>query len=122
METPYLTIKQAYSLTGTRPGASVAAAYAVMAYLGQKGMKALVTGCMENTRRIIEGMEAYGVHRKVTPDVNVATFERVTVPSPWVVSYTRQGDLRIVCMPHVTRDVVESFLVDFGESYVPHSD
>jgi len=122
VETPYLTTKQAYSLTGTRPGASVAAAYAVMAYLGRKGMKALVTGCMENTRRVIEGMEAFGVHRKVTPDVNVATFEHVSVPAPWTVSYTRKGDLRIVCMPHVTRDVVEAFLSDFGESYVSHID
>jgi tyrosine decarboxylase/aspartate 1-decarboxylase len=119
VETPYLTTKQAYSLTGTRPGASVAAAYAVMAYMGRRGMKALVSGCMENTRRVIEGMEAFGVQRRVTPDVNVATFEHVSVPSPWIVSYTRRGDLRIVCMPHVNRDVVEAFLSDFGESHVP---
>ncbi|MDD1724390.1 MAG: tyrosine decarboxylase MfnA [Methanospirillum sp.] len=122
VETPYLTTKQAYSLTGTRPGASVAGAYAVMAHLGKKGMKAMVTGCMENTRRLIEGMEAFGISRRVTPDVNVATFEHVEVPKPWVVSYTRNQDLRIVCMPHVTRDCIESFLVDFGESYVPHTD
>ena len=82
-------------------------------------MKALVSGCMENTRRVIEGMEAFGVQRRVTPDVNVATFEHVSVPSPWIVSYTRRGDLRIVCMPHVNRDVVEAFLSDFGESHVP---
>jgi tyrosine decarboxylase/aspartate 1-decarboxylase len=50
VETPYLTTKQAYSLTGTRPGASVAAAYAVIEYLGHRGMKALAAGCMENTR------------------------------------------------------------------------
>ncbi|MFH0966665.1 MAG: tyrosine decarboxylase MfnA [Methanobacteriota archaeon] len=115
VETPYLTVKQAYSLTGTRPGASVAGAYAVLAHLGMNGMEALVTGCMENTRRLIEGMEAYGVSRRVTPDVNVATFTRSEVPKPWVVSYTRAGDLRIVCMPHVHRDVIEAFLQDFGE-------
>ena len=119
VETPYLTVKQAYSLTGTRPGASIAAAWAVIRYLGIDGYTSLVSGCMENTRRLIEGMEAFGVRRKVTPDVNVATFEHVTVPKPWIVSYTRNGDLRIVCMPHVTRDVVESFLIDFGEFYVP---
>lgn len=115
VETPYLTVKQAYSLTGTRPGASVAGAYAAMAHLGQDGMEALVTGCMENTRRLIDGMEAYGISRRVTPDVNVATFEKTSVPKPWVVSYTRAGDLRIVCMPHVHRDVIEKFLIDIGE-------
>lgn len=121
VETPYLTVKQAYSLTGTRPGASVAAAYAVSRYFGTKGYTSLVTGCMENTRRLIEGMEAFGVKRKVTPDVNVATFDHVDVPKPWIVSYTRKGDLRIVCMPHVSRDVIESFLTDFGEFHVPNT-
>lgn len=121
VETPYLTIKQAYSLTGTRPGASVAAAWAVSRYFGKEGYTSLVSGCMENTRRLIEGMEAFGVSRKVTPDVNVVTFDHVEVPDPWVVSYTRKGDLRIVCMPHVTRDVIESFLSDFGDFYVSSS-
>jgi len=121
VQTPYLTTKQAFSLTGTRPGASVVSAYAVMAYFGRSGMKAVVNGCMDNTRRLIEGMEAYGLSRKVTPDVNVATFDKSEVPKPWIVSYTRKGDLRIVCMPHVTRDVIESFLTDFGDFYVSAS-
>jgi tyrosine decarboxylase/aspartate 1-decarboxylase len=115
VETPYLTVKQAYSLTGTRPGASVAGSYAVLAHLGRDGMEAVVTGCMDNTRRLIEGMEAYGICRKVTPDVNVATFNPTSVPEPWVVSYTRAGDLRIVCMPHVHRDIIENFLTEIGE-------
>ncbi|HWQ65328.1 MAG TPA: tyrosine decarboxylase MfnA [Methanospirillum sp.] len=115
VETPYLTVKQAYSLTGTRPGASVAGAYAVLAHLGMEGMRSLVGGCMENTRRLIAGMEAYGIRRRVTPDVNVATFEQTDVPDPWIVSYTRRKDLRIVCMPHVHRDVIEAFLKDMGE-------
>ncbi len=117
VQTPYLTVKQAYSLTGTRPGASVAGAYAVLAYHGQSGMEAVVNGCMENTRRLIDGMEAFGISRRVTPDVNVATFEGRKVPKPWIVSYTRNGDLRIVCMPHVTRDTIEAFLEDIGEQY-----
>jgi tyrosine decarboxylase/aspartate 1-decarboxylase len=116
VDTPYLTVKQSYSLTGTRPGASVAGAYAVLHHLGKDGMEAVVSGCMENTRRLIEGMEAYGISRRVTPDVNVATFVYTEISEPWVVSYTRAGDLRIVCMPHVHRDIIESFLVDVGEN------
>lgn len=122
VDTPYLTVKQSFSLTGTRPGASVAGAYAVLHHLGRDGMEAVVRGCMENTRRLVDGMHAYGIAKVVTPDVNVATFRHTSVPEPWIVSFTRAGDLRIVCMPHVHRDVIEAFLIDFGEHCDRQSD
>ena len=115
VDTPYLTVKQECTLAGTRPGASVAAAVAVLEYLGMDGMRAVVTGCMENTRRMIEGMETLGYPRAVTPDVNVATFSCNHTPAGWRVSRTRAGHMRIICMPHVTRDVVEAFLKDMGD-------
>ncbi|MDD4253335.1 tyrosine decarboxylase MfnA [Methanoculleus horonobensis] len=115
VDTPYLTVKRECTLAGTRPGASVAAAVAVLEYLGMDGMRAVVAGCMENTRRLIEGMETLGYQRAVTPDVNVATFSCDRVPAGWRVSTTRNSHMRIVCMPHVTRDVVEQFLVDMGD-------
>jgi len=37
VETPYLTVKQECTLTGTRPGGSVAAALAVLDYMGREG-------------------------------------------------------------------------------------
>jgi tyrosine decarboxylase/aspartate 1-decarboxylase len=116
VETPYLTVKQECTLAGTRPGASVAAAVAVLEYLGMDGMRAVVAGCMENIRRLIEGMETFGCPRAVTPDVNVATFSCDRVPPGWRVSRTRAGHMRIVCMPHVTRDVIEAFLKDMSDS------
>ncbi|WP_286878865.1 tyrosine decarboxylase MfnA [Methanoculleus sp. UBA413] len=115
VDTPYLTVKQEYTLAGTRPGASVAAAVAVLEYLGMDGMRAVVAGCMENARRLIEGMETLGYQRAVTPDVNVATFSCDRAPAGWRVSRTRAGDMRIICMPHVTRDVVEAFLGDMSD-------
>lgn len=117
VDTPYLTVKKECTLAGTRPGAPVASAYAVLRYLGREGLSALVKGCMENTRRLIEGMEAYGYLRAVTPDVNVATFDCPLTPPDWRVSRTRWGHMRTVLMPHVTRDVVESFLETIGESH-----
>lgn len=117
VETPYLTVKRECTLTGTRPGASVAAAVAVLEYLGMDGMRAVVAGCMENTRRLIEGMETIGCQRAVSPDVNVATFSCDRAPPGWRVSRTRAGHMRIVCMPHVTRDVIEAFLKEMGEIY-----
>jgi tyrosine decarboxylase/aspartate 1-decarboxylase len=115
VDTPYLTVKRECTLAGTRPGASVAAAVAVLEYLGMDGMRAMVAGCMENTRRLIEGMETLGCPRAVTPDVNVATFSCDRVPAGWRVSRTRAGHMRIVCMPHVTRDVIEQFLEDMSD-------
>ncbi len=117
VETPYLTVKHEYTLAGTRPGASVVAAWAVLEHLGREGMRAVVAGCMENTRRLTEGLEAFGVERAATPDVNVATFRTASAPPGWRVSFTRRGDMRIVCMPHVTGDVIEHFLVDAEAHY-----
>ncbi len=116
VDTPYLTVKRECTLAGTRPGASVAAAVAVLEYLGMDGMRAMVAGCMENARRLIEGMETLGYPRAVTPDVNVATFVCDRVPAGWRVSTTRNGHMRIVCMPHVTRDVIEQFLKDMSDT------
>jgi tyrosine decarboxylase/aspartate 1-decarboxylase len=117
VDTPYLSVKQEYTLTGTRPGGPVIGALAVLEYLGYDGMKAIVEGCMKNIRRLIAGMESFGISRVVTPDVNVATFEPIPVPEPWQVSLTRNGHLRIVCMPHVHAGIIESFLHDIGEKY-----
>jgi tyrosine decarboxylase/aspartate 1-decarboxylase len=117
IDTPYLSVKQEYTLAGTRPGAPVVGALAVLDYLGTEGMKAIVSGCMKNTHRLIEGMETFGFPRAVTPEVNVATFACKGVPKPWKVSCTRKGHLRIVCMPHVRRENIEAFLNDIGEMY-----
>jgi tyrosine decarboxylase/aspartate 1-decarboxylase len=117
IDTPYLSVKREFSLSGTRPGAPVAGALAVLDYLGVEGMRAVVAGCMKNTWRLIDGMETFGIRRVVTPDVNVATFTCNEVPERWKVSWTRRGHLRIVCMPHVHRDRIEAFLRDIGEMY-----
>ncbi len=115
IDTPYLTVKKEFTLAGTRPGAPVAGAIAVLDYLGNEGMKAVVAGCMKNTKRLIAGMATLGIEPAVTPDVNVATFLCKNAPPPWKVSWTRNGHLRIVCMPHVQRDDIEAFLKDFGD-------
>lgn len=117
VDTPYLTVKQEYTLTGTRPGGPVAGAVAVLDYLGRDGMEAVVQGCLKNTRRLISGMESYGIMAAVEPDMNVATFEPTDVPEPWVVSWTRKGHLRIICMPHVHAGIIELFLDNIGELY-----
>ena len=79
-----------------------------------EGMEAVVQGCMNNTWRLIEGLETFGFDRVVTPDVNVATF-RCTGKKfrpPGGFHGRGQGHLRIVCMPHVHRDIIEKFIRD----------
>jgi tyrosine decarboxylase/aspartate 1-decarboxylase len=115
--TPYLTVKQECTLMGTRSGGSVAGALAVLEFLGRRGMEGVVKGCMENTRRLLRGVETFGYPPAVRPDVNVATFECPRAPPGWHVSRTRRGDMRIVCMPHVHRETIESFLRDIGEMH-----
>jgi tyrosine decarboxylase/aspartate 1-decarboxylase len=114
--TPYLTVKKESTLMGTRSGGAVASALAVLEYLGRTGMRAVVSGCMKNTLRLLDGMETYGYPPVVRPDVNVATFAYPRLPAGWHVSWTRWGHLRIVCMPHVHRSMIEAFLQDVGDS------
>lgn len=111
VDTPYLTVKRECTLAGTRAGADVAGAYAVLKHLGCEGFRDLVAGCMENTRRLVSGMEAFGFSRVVDPVMNVVAFTGGDAPAGWKVSHTRQGHLRFVVMPHVTREVIENFLV-----------
>lgn len=115
VDTPYLTVKKEYTLAGTRPGADVAGAYAVLKYLGREGMQNIVDGCMANSQRLVDGMEAFGYKRVIDPLMNVVTFQNGDIPDGWVVSHTRAGHLRFVVMPHITRDVIENFLLDISE-------
>jgi tyrosine decarboxylase/aspartate 1-decarboxylase len=117
IDTPYLTVKKEFTLAGTRTGAPVAGALAVLDYFGTEGMKAVVAGCMKNAKRLTAGMATLGIMPAAKPDVNVATFVCKSSPQPWKVSWTRNGDLRIVCMPHVHRDTIEAFLEDFGDMH-----
>ncbi|MDD1675082.1 MAG: tyrosine decarboxylase MfnA [Methanomicrobiales archaeon] len=115
ISTPYLTVKAEYTLMGTRSGGAVAGALAVLEYLGMQGMRAIVTGCMKNTRRLVDGMETYGFPPVSESEVNVAAFPFPRSPPGWHVSWTRRGHMRIVCMPHVHRSIIEAFLEDIGD-------
>lgn len=115
VDTPYLTVKKECTLCGTRPGGPVAGALAVLDYLGKKGMASIVDRCMDNTHFLIGKMAELGYPVAVEPRVNVASFTCDRVPDGWIVSRTRHGHMRTVCMPHITREILEEFLKDAGE-------
>ncbi|EHQ35091.1 tyrosine decarboxylase MfnA [Methanoplanus limicola] len=115
VETPYLTVQKECTLLGTRPGGPVAGALAVLRYLGRSGFEEIVGKCMNNNRRLIDGMADLGYEVAVQPDVNVASFKCENSPKGWIVSRTREGHMRTVCMPHITEDIIDEFLKDVSE-------
>jgi tyrosine decarboxylase/aspartate 1-decarboxylase len=122
VNTPYLTTKAQFTLTGTRSGASAAATYAVMKHLGREGYRKNVQYCMQLTTKLVEEARKLGFEPLIEPVMNVVALR---VPSPdlvreqllrkfgWNVSITRTPrSLRLVLMPHNTARDVEEFLKD----------
>lgn len=122
IETPYLTTKYQYTLTGTRPGTGVASTYAVLRFLGYEGMKAIVTECIKNTRILVEEMEMLGFQPVIEPVMNVVSFhardalrlKEELYRRRWVISTIRKPEgIRMVIMPHVKEEIIKEFISDF---------
>ncbi|MCS3923946.1 tyrosine decarboxylase MfnA [Methanosalsum natronophilum] len=124
--TPYLTSKSQYSLTGTRTGATVAATFAVLKYLGQEGYSKYVEYCMYLTNKLISGAHKIQIYPLIDPVMNVVVLQ-VNKPEEvrnylrekygWYVSITRNPKcLRIILMPHITENDVEHFLIDLEKT------
>ncbi|RLI79030.1 tyrosine decarboxylase MfnA [Archaeoglobales archaeon] len=122
VETPYLTVKAQYTLTGTRPGTGVASAYAVLKTLGFEGMKKIVEECLKNTKIMVEEMEALGFEAVIEPIMNVVCFKTDKAEEfkeelykmDWVISTIREPKaIRFVIMPHVSEEVIKNFISDF---------
>ncbi len=126
--TPYLTTREQYSLIGTRSGASAAATFAVLKYLGIEGLHAVVEECMRLTRFLVDGARRLGIQPVIEPVTNVVTLQLAdrdvdrTVHAlrerGWEVSTTRSPKaLRMVIMPHVTEELLKQFLEDLSDVY-----
>lgn len=124
VETPYLTVKSQFTLTGTRPGTGVASTYAVLKHLGFSGMKKIIDECLRNTRIIVEEMESLGFYPVIEPIMNVVSFRTEKADKikeelykrRWVISTIRKPKaIRMVIMPHVTEEVIAEFVKEFRE-------
>ncbi len=122
VETPYLTSKMQFTLTGTRPGTGVASAYAVLKALGYNGMREIVKICLKNTRILVEEMSALGFEPVIEPVMNVVAFKTERAEEikqelyrrRWVISTIREPRaIRFVVMPHVTEEVIKNFMGEF---------
>ncbi len=118
---PYLPSGKSDTLLGTRQSGSVAAAYASILHFGWEGYKNVVSVCMENTHYLVYRAREYGFDIPHEPELNIVNIA-VSQPNKirdslrklgWAVSSSKEyGTLRIVVMPHVKKDVIDSFLND----------
>jgi tyrosine decarboxylase/aspartate 1-decarboxylase len=123
IDTPYLTIRKQHSLTGTRSGGAVAAAYAVMMHLGMEGYREIVGRCMKMTGRLVEGAKELGVEPLIDPVMNIVALDvpeldevrkKLRVKG-WATSITRTPRaMRLVIMPHLSEKALEFFISDLG--------
>lgn len=124
-DTPYLTVSTQCTLTGTRSGAAVAATYAVMNFLGKEGYRKIVSQCMELTHYLLKKLADIDVHPLIEPVMNVVALEvpksdivrsKLAKEFNWQVSITQNPHgLRLVIMPHVTFEMIDSFVEDLKQ-------
>lgn len=126
VKTPYLTKDRQATIVGTRTGASTAATWALMKYMGREGYTHVAERCMEVTTILAQGIEESDFKLVTQPQLNVVAFTSDEM-SPdeissklkdkgWAVSiasYPRA--VRIIVMPHVKEEHVEAFLKDLND-------
>ncbi|WP_135363945.1 tyrosine decarboxylase MfnA [Halosimplex halophilum] len=117
IRTPYLESTSQVTLTGTRSGAGVASAVAAMDALWPEGYREQYDRSMDNAEWLADQLAARG-HDVVEPDLPLVAAD-LSVPMTeelrsrgWRVSKTGADEMRVVCMPHVTRSMLRSFVAD----------
>ncbi|WP_440769842.1 tyrosine decarboxylase MfnA [Natronorubrum sp. DTA28] len=117
VDTPYLESTSQATLTGTRSGAGVASAVAALAELWPDGYRRQYVRSQRNAEWLADALEKRGYDvvdptlPLVAADLPRSTFEALR-DEGWRISRTGTGELRVVCMPHVTREMLASFIGD----------
>jgi len=117
VETPYLESTSQATLTGTRSGAGVASTVAAMEALWPEGYRDQYRDAMDNAEWLADQLAERG-HDVVDPELPIVAAD-MSLPVTddlrrrgWRVTETGAGELRVVCMPHVTRSMLRSFVAD----------
>jgi len=117
VETPYLESESQVTLGGTRSGAGVASAFAAISELWPDGYEAEFERTMGLADWLAGALESRGEDPiepslpLVTSEMDAEVFEALR-SAGWRVARTGDGALRIVLMPHVTKEMLQAFLKD----------
>ena len=121
IDTTYISSKKQAGILATRSGGPVAAAYAVIKYIGEDGYKKIVNKCINNTNFLVEKINTIGLELVTKPILNVVGI-RLKNPQKVVDKLTKLGwkvnkmdrlsAIRIVLMPHVSKKIINKFIPD----------
>jgi tyrosine decarboxylase/aspartate 1-decarboxylase len=115
VDTPYLETPSQASLTGTRSGAGVAGAAAALDALWPDGYREQHDRATATADWLAAELRDRG-YAVVEPELPIVAADLDAVDAlrdaGWRLARTEAGEARIVCMPHVTRDVLTAFLDD----------
>ncbi|MUV86648.1 tyrosine decarboxylase MfnA [Natronomonas sp. CBA1123] len=120
IDTPYLESTSQVTLTGTRSGAGVASAVAVMEELWREGYERQYRQSQTNADWLAAEVRSRGfdVVSPVLPIVAMDLPHDLVADlreRGWRISRTEADEARVVCMPHVTRPMLQEFLADIDE-------
>ncbi|MDO8870852.1 MAG: tyrosine decarboxylase MfnA [Methanobacteriaceae archaeon] len=121
IDTPYLTEKQQSTIAGTRTGASSAATWAVMKYMGREGYAKLAARAMEITDFLASNLVKAGFELVSSQELNIVAFNSKQMLAQelaekleaqgWAVSISScPPAIRVVLMPHIKREHIIEFM------------
>jgi tyrosine decarboxylase/aspartate 1-decarboxylase len=117
VDTPYLESRGQATLTGTRSGAGVASAAAAIDALWPDGYREQFERSQALAEWLADALadRGYDVVDPVLPLVSADLPDREFAAlrnEGWRIARTATDELRVVCMPHVTREMLEAFVDD----------
>jgi hypothetical protein len=117
------------TMTGTRPGGSIAAAWAIMNHLGEEGYLAIADTVMRAVTKLREGIEAVdGVHVLGDPAMSVLAIgsnrlnvyevgDELTMRG-WHMDRQQHPPSLHLTVTHAHAQVIDQFLVDLEQAVV----
>lgn len=128
VDSPYLTVKHQSTIVGTRLGASSAATYAVMNYLGREGYRDYAKDAMEKTFYLSKSVQEIGYELVVEPKLNIVAFNHPEMEAEDLAQLLEEKDwkvscascpkaIRVVIMNHIKMEHLEKLVNDLKEIY-----
>lgn len=126
VDSPYLTIKNQSTIVGTRLGASAAATYAVMSYLGREGYANNAEIALEKTHFLAENLKDLGYELITEPQLNIVAFNhpnletydlaRLLEDRNWKISCSSYPKaIRVILMNHIKKEHLIELIHDLEE-------